>query len=282
MNSLSLKCVAVVFGLLGVGCSVQPVSFGEPESNRPVSVDTWPSCERPSHGAEQLDVAEVWGNDPLLPEPVWLEDVVVTATSRGGCRSHKRCVLFIQQRRAFDRLEHARGGALRVEVAAEVSDLFEGIQPMDVVDLQAYAWRSTDHGQGSLRLHVGLEWPGCIKRRGVSSVQPVPVSLDELTVRACQEEFGPLFVVVRDVVGVPKAPFQTFSLRDGSDDAPQSYNEVTSVSPYLLSEGKFVGLETGKPHHFTSVTGVFDVYTPSGGASKYEHIYVRDMLDLIH
>ncbi|MFP6684031.1 MAG: hypothetical protein VB934_04930, partial [Polyangiaceae bacterium] len=87
---------------------------------------------------------------------------------------------------------------------------------------------------------------------------------------------------LRDVVGVPKAPYKTFSLKedDEHEEPVQDFSEVTNVSPYFLSNGKFVGLDTGQPVSSESVTGVFALYTPQGGARKYEHIYVRGMDDL--
>ncbi len=272
-----LASVLVFGGCLG---EADDIRWDEPGSVSETAVDEWPSCEQRPSGQRDSRIADVWAADPTEPAPVWLPGVYVSGMSGGGCAVGKECLLFVQQQASYQDLDAAVGQSLRLAVSADVSGLFTQISVGDRVDLFASAWRSSSHGE--LRLAIDIERPGCANVRGTGEVVPVEVELSDLSIYAYEQLLGPLLVELRDVVGVPKAPYKTFSLKEHDEDEEpvQDFSEVTNVSPYFLSNGKFVGLDTGQPVSFESVTGVFALYTPQGGARKYEHIYVRGMDDL--
>jgi hypothetical protein len=271
-----LLCLSLLLG--GCVAGADDVRFAAIDA-KPNS-DVWPSCEEAPGGMSRQRVSDVWAEDPSEPMAVWLEAVVVSAVSRGRCTAGEACLLFVQQSPSFASFDAAIGQSLRLVVSADVSDLFVGIAAGDRINLLASAWRPATHANNELFLAIDTERPGCAKVVGKAELTPLNMTLADLSVTAYEDLVGPLLVTVQDVAGVPKAAYKTFSLKPQEDDTPQAFDEMTSVSPYLMPGGHFVGLEHGESYDFDSVTGVFALFTPDGAARKYEHIYPRHMGDL--
>lgn len=211
-----------------------------------------------------------------MPTEVWVPGAYVTAVSKGGCQQGVACQIFVQSAETFANLGAGSQQAIKLFVSANTAVHFLGIKPGDRVDIDAFAWRYNVNMQHELLLQVALTLKGCAKVVGTGNPTPVAVQLTDLTLSAYEDTVGPLLVTVSGVSGKPQMPTETFGLwKTGtfSDAGPDS---IVSLSPYILATGAFTGLQTGKVHDFTSVTGVFGLFAPTADpTAKYKELYPR-------
>jgi hypothetical protein len=207
--------------------------------------------------------------------------VYITAISKSGCQSGVACQIFVQQAESYPSLAAGSQQALKIFVSASTAQHFTTLLVGDRVDVYAHAWRYDIDGQNELLLQVSSGLPGCAKKIGQGTPLPVTVTLAELSVTAYESTVGPLLIRVDTVSGKPAAPTETFGLWETGvfDDA--GIENVTSLSPFFLPGGAFVGLTQNQIESFTSVTGVFGLFVIGMPVAKYEEIYPRTMADVV-
>lgn len=221
-------------------------------------------------------IHEIWQDDPTAPTEVWVPGVYVTAVSNGGCQAGVACQIFVQSAEGFADLAAGSQQAIKLFISANTASHFAGIKPGDRVDVDAFAWRYEVSLQNELLLQVALTLKGCAKVVGTGSPAPVPVQLTDLTLSAYEDTVGPLLVRVNGVSGKPQTPAEIFGLWATGTFSDAGVDSIVSLSPYFLSGGAFNGLQAGKIHDFTSVTGVFGLFAPtSDPTSKYKVLYPR-------
>jgi hypothetical protein len=224
----------------------------------------------------QKTIHQIWQDDPAQPTEAWVPGVYVTGVGKGGCQAGVACQIFVQQSEAFADLAAGSQQALKMFISANTAFHFAGIKVGDRVDVDAFAWRYTVNGQNELLLQVNLQLPGCAKVVGTGNPVPVPAQLSDLTLSAYEDTVGPLLVTVTGVSGKPQLPAETFGLWKTGTFTDAGADTIVSLSPYLLPTAAFSGLTTGKVHDFTSVTGVFGLFSPTADPSaKYKEIYPR-------
>ncbi|MBI4702793.1 MAG: hypothetical protein HY744_16865 [Deltaproteobacteria bacterium] len=245
----------------------------------------WPTCGDKPPDAPQKTIAQIWQDDPSPPAKVWVPAVIVTAVSRGACSPKQACQIFVQQDSTYPNLEAGKHQAIRFFVSAATAEHFLGTKVGDVVDVLAHAWRYTLDGSNEVLLQVNTKLPGCAKAVGTKTPVPIGnVKLDDLTVQAYEYDVGPLLVKVSGVSGKPGAQDETFALWTTGVFKDGSVEDIVSLSPFFLSEAKFVGLTPDQKTDFTSVAGVFGLFVPpvdAGPAKKYLEIYPRTMGDVV-
>lgn len=248
---------------------------------------TWPSCDSKPDGATTSTIAAIWAAEPKPARFTWVSGAVVTAVSYGGCVSDKACQIFVQEGSATTLAEAAKK-AIKVFVSAKAASRFTGIAAGDRVDVAAWAWRYDVGGQNELLLQVNDVYRGCAKKTGTGTITPVPATLAELgSVAAYETQYGPVLVKVSNVSGKTEASLSsTFALwPTGGFDAGTS--AIVSLSPHTLPSGTFTGLATSLRYDFSSVTGVFGMFIPTGGGvdggapSKYLELYPRSMSEMV-
>jgi hypothetical protein len=224
----------------------------------------------------QKTLHQIWQDNPAQPTEVWVPGVFVTGVAKGGCTAGVACQIFVQAQEQFADLTAGAQQALKMFISANTAKYFVGVKVGDKVDVDAFAWRYNVNGQNELLLQVALNLPGCAKVVGSGNPKPVAAQLSDLTLSAYEDTLGPLLVTVSGVSGKPQMPTETFGLwKTGtfSDAGPDS---IVSLSPYFLATGAFTGLVTGKVHDFSSVTGVFGLFSPTADpTAKYKEIYPR-------
>jgi hypothetical protein len=241
---------------------------------------TWPTCDTQPANAPTKSIQDVWNDDPMAPEPVWVPGVYVTAVSGSGCTGGTPCQIFVQQQETFASIAEGSQQAIKLFASAATASHFEGIAVGDRIDVYAHAWRYDINGQNELLLQVATALPGCAKVVGIGNPQPVAgLSLVDLTVDLYEETMGPLLIQVDAVSGSPDGPNELFGLWPAFMPGTQPLEEITSLSPHALPNGAFVGLTQGLIHNFSHVVGVYSLFLPASAPAKYEVLYIRSMAD---
>lgn len=238
--------------------------------------EPWPTCESAPPSATTATLHDIWLADPATPTRYFVTGVYVTAISRGGCTAGSACTIFVQSDTSFADLAAGSQQAIMMFVSANTSTHFTGVAVGDRVDVSGYAWRYDLDGRRDLLLQVNLMLPGCARTTGTVPATPVDVTLSDLTLAAYEDTVGPLLVRVSTVSGRPQLPTETFGLWTTGVFSDAGVTNVVSLSPAMLSGAAFTGLTMGSIHDFTSVTGVFGLFVPPGGAAKYLEIYPRE------
>jgi hypothetical protein len=224
----------------------------------------------------QKTLHQIWQDNPTTQTEVWVPGVYVTGVSKGGCQTGVACQIFVQSAESFANLAAGSQQALKIFISANTAFHFAGIKPGDKVDVDAFAWRYDVNMQNELLLQVNLQYKGCAKVVGSGNPQPVTVQLSDLTLDAYENTVGPLLVKVDGVSGKPQMPTETFGLWKTGTFVDAGPDTIVSLSPYFLASGAFTGLQTGKVHDFTSITGVFGLFAPTTDpTAKYKEIYPR-------
>ncbi len=245
----------------------------------------WPTCDVRPEGAVPTTIPAIWTANASMPAYSWLPSVYVTGVSSGGCSNGRACQIFVQDALTYGDLAGAAHHAIKLFISPATATHFLGIVVGDRVDIAAHGLRYTFGGQNELLLQVNELLRGCIFKTGTGTATPVAATLSELgDVDAYENKYGPVLVKVDAVSGTPDvSPTKTFGLWNTSTfDAGVS--SIVSLSPFFLPGSTFTGLSAVKTE-FTSVTGVFGIFTPSAGdagtTSKYLQIYARTMADVV-
>ena len=310
-RTLSLASVSVLFGLASVsacsddtattggggsggeGTTTSPSTKSSPSATTPSSSTTtsssttgtggaepWPTCETQPSGSPTKTLNEIWTDNPATPTEAWVPGVYVTAIANGGCMAGTACQFFIQQDESYGSLAEATHKSLRVGVAPSVAEHFVDIAVGDQVDFYGFAFRNTQDGENELLFLVTDTLRGCAHTVGLGNLQPLTVTLDQLTTQGYETDYGPLFVRVDTVTGNPNLPAETFALWDTGTMPDGDITTVTSLSPFFLSGAAFTGLMDGANTDFSEVVGVFGLFVPPADPLiKYEEIYVRTTAD---
>jgi hypothetical protein len=245
--------------------------------------EPWPTCDTKPDGATPSSIADVWTASAAKPTYVWVSGPIVTAISYNGCTAGKACSIFVQEGPDATTLDGAAHHAIKVFVSASAASRFTGIAVGDKVDIAARGWRYNISGENEILLQVAdTPLRGCMKKTGTGTVAPVPATLAQLgDVAAYETKYGPVLVTVTGVSGKADAsPAMTFGLwTTGTFDAGGA--SIVSLSPFCLAGGMFTGLTSGTTTNFSSVTGVFGLYYPSSGTTKYLELYPRAMADAV-
>ncbi len=242
----------------------------------------WPSCDSQPQGSEATTIQQIWQDDPTSPMPVWLEDVWITAISKGACVAQEACNLFVQSQESFADLGAAAHGSLRIFASPGTSQYFVGLAVGDRINVLANAWRYNINDENELLLQVNVVLPGCSKKTGSGAPVPVSATLDQLTQDAFYNTLGPALVTLDTLVGKPHLPDETFAIWDSGSSYDGGPEELTSLSPYYLPGGVFVGLSPELLTNFTKITGVFGIFVPDAQpVIRYKEIYPRTMNEVV-
>jgi hypothetical protein len=240
----------------------------------------WPDCLSQPAGSPEKTIPEIWADNPSMLTEAWVPGVFITAISGDGCVAGQACQFFVQQEETYLTLGEATHQSLRVGIAPDASEHFVGLAVGDQVDLYAHAFRDTADGKNELLFLVTGSLPGCANPVGAGDSLPVTVTLDDLTVEAYEDTIGPVLVRVETVTGNPNMPAETFALWDTGSMPGGDITTVTSLSPFFLAGGAFVGLTPDDITDFTEVVGVFGIFAPPADPLiKYEEIYARSGAD---
>lgn len=245
----------------------------------------WPDCTSQPAGSAATTLNAIWQDDPAAPTPVWLSGVYVTAVSKNGCVSGEACDLFVQEQESFVDLAAAAQRSLKLFVSPATSEHFLGLAVGDKLDVYAHAWRYDVNGEGELLLQVNLQLPGCALKVGRGTPQPVAATLPQLTQQAYYSTHGPVLVQVtgpNGLSGTPHLPEETFAIFESGVFSDAGADEIMSLSPYFLPGAAFVGWTPEAPLTFSSVTGVYAVFVPSGSPlTRYKELYLRTMAEAV-
>jgi hypothetical protein len=244
----------------------------------------WPDCTSQPNGVPTKTIADLWNDDPSAPTQVWIPGVYVTAVSGGSCKAGTACDFFLQQDLSYASLAEAAHHGIRGWVTTNTSKYFTSLAVDQQVNVLAWAYRDTSQGQNELILHVDLVDPGCALAVGNGTAMPVTATLADLDqVVDYEQTYGPVLVTISDVTGTPAAPNQTFGLGNTFFDGGSNGGQIISLSPFYLPNGVFTNLTQSVKTKFTSVTGVYGIFTPPTDASvtKYLEIYPRTTADII-
>lgn len=242
----------------------------------------WPSCESQPAGSEATTIQQIWQDNPAAPTSVWLEDVWITAISKGSCVAQEACDLFVQSQESFTDLATATHGSLRIFASPGTSQYFTGLSVGDKINVLANAWRYNINDENELLLQVNVALPGCSKKTGSGTPLPVSATLDDLTQDAFYNTLGPAFVTIDTLVGKPHLPDETFALWESGSSYDGGPEELISLSPYFLPGGVFVGLSPELLTNFTKVTGVFGIFVPDAQpVIRYKEVYPRTMSEVV-
>lgn len=300
---LTTRCL-VVFGFAiaivaaaacsGDGDTTPPIEGGATDARKDgtalegaIADDTgtpWPDCLTMPATAKVRSLPEIWNDNPAKQTETWVSGVYVTAVSKGACTANEACSFFVQQDLTYASVQAAAHHGLKVFVSAATASHFVGVKVGDKVDLLGWAWRYNIDGQNELLLQINLALPGCFKNVGSGTATPVVAYLSDFTVGAYEQTLGPVLVDVEGVTGTPQQPGETFGLGKTGQFTEGGIQDVTSLSPFYLPGGVFVGLPTGMKTNFTRVIGVFGLFVPptdGGAATKYKEIYPRTMADVV-
>ncbi len=243
---------------------------------------TWPSCDTKPSAITPRPIVDLWNANPENPTEVWLSGVVVSAVSGSVCRSNSACQIFLQDDETYASLSEGALHAIKLFVSAATAERFTGVSVGDRLDVRAWAWRYTLSGQNEMMVQVNSQLHGCTRKVGTANPTPTPVTLNALTIDAYENTVGPLLVRVSNVSGKPGTPTQTFGLYlTGSPVSDAGTKQTVSASPYFIKGGAFDGLSQGATTNFASVSGIFGLFVPSSGTTKYLEIYTRAMTDIV-
>ena len=248
----------------------------------------WPTCDAKPAAALAQPIRGIWKANPKVPTEAWIAGAYVTAISRSGCAAKQACQIFLQSDLSYPSLASAAKQAIKMFVSSTAASRFEKVKVGDRVDALGWARRNELGGQNELLLEVNAQLPGCMKTKssGATLVPLSGVALSDLNVDVYENTHGPLFVRVENVSGKPDAsPTSTFGLYTTTDSGyfdagPGGGSNIVSLSPFFLPNATFTGLDAGVVTRFSSITGVFGLFNPSGGA-KYLQIYPRQMTDVV-
>lgn len=243
-------------------------------------VFVWPTCNAKPASATARTIPEIWQAAPSAESETWIAGAYVTAISLGSCTAGKACQIFLQQDPSYASLAAAAKHGIKLFVSGNTAQYFTNVAVGDRVDVLGWAWRYNLDGQNELLVQVNAKLPGCAKTTSKgNALTPVSgVTLADLTLDKYESTHGPLFVKVANVSGKPDIyPTMTFGLwptnDGGSFDAGSDAGvDIVSLSPFFLPGGSFSGLTAGMITKFSSITGVFGLFVPSGGP-KYLELY---------
>jgi hypothetical protein len=238
----------------------------------------WPTCDTQPAGSQTKTLPEIWTDNPQAFAKEWVQGVYVIGVSGAGCAANTSCQIFVQQDLSYASFAAAQQHAIKIDILPSVAEHFTGIAVGDQVDVYGEAIRDSMGLGQELKILVTPTHPGCAKKVGSGTAVPVTATLDQLTVPVYQAQ-GPILVTVSNVTGHVHMLSETFGLWN-TGQMPGPLSDETSVSPFFLSGGAFTGLTTDKITDFTSVTGVFGIFTPPGNII-YEEIYIRDMAEAV-
>ena len=217
---------------------------------------------------------------------MWIPSAIVTGISFGACSAGFACQVFLQADATYASFTAGAKHAIKLRISSSAASYFSSLAVGDRVDVLGWAWRYNLGGENELVVQVNNLLPGCAKKVGSATPTPITgVTLSDLTVTAYEQTHGPLLVQVAGVTGKPQAASEIFGIWEtgvGIGDAGPG--EIVSLSPYLLSGGKFSGLTSGANVDFQTVAGVFSLYVPfteGGATSKYKVLYPRTMSELV-
>lgn len=240
----------------------------------------WPDCNSMPASAKVSTVPQIWTDNPSKPIETWVSGVYVTAVSGAACAAGTACSLFVQQDTSYPNLAAGAKHGIKVFVSAATSMYFTGIAASDKVDLLGWAWRYNLGGENELVLQVNQQLPGCFKKTGSGTATPVLAQLTDFSVNAYEQTLGPLLVEVDGVTGTPQNPNETFGIYKTGQFNDAGIASVTSLSPFYLAGSVFTTLTKGQKTNFTRVIGVFGLFVPPPGTTKYLEIYPRTSADI--
>lgn len=251
-------------------------------------VFVWPTCDVKPASAAAKTIPAIWQAAPTTETEVWIEGAYVTAVSLGSCTAGKACQIFLQADPSYASLASAAKHGIKLFVSSTVAQHFTTVAVGDRVDVLGWAWRYDLDGQNELLVQVNAKLPGCAKTKSKgNTLTPLAgVALSDLTLDKYENTHGPLFVKVANVSGKPDifltSTFGLWPTTDGGsfDAGSDAGTDIVSLSPYFLPGGTFNGLTSGMITKFSSVTGVFGLFVPSGGP-KYLEIYPRSDDDIV-
>lgn len=242
----------------------------------------WPECAAKPSSITPRPIVDLWSSNPENPTEVWLSGVVVTGISGGACRAKSACQIFLQDDETYSSIAEGAHHAVKLFVSAATAEHFTTVATGDRLNVLGWVWRYTLGGQNELMVQVNSQLLGCTKKVGTASPTPTVTTLSALTLDAYENTVGPLLVQVKGVSGKPGAPKETFGLWvTGADAGSFNGTQIVSASPYFISGGVFDGLTQGATTRFKSITGIFGLFVPSSGTTKYLEIYTRSMADVI-
>jgi hypothetical protein len=245
----------------------------------------WPDCAtQPSDAPTQL-ISDIWTANASTPTLAWVNAVTISAISFNGCSTGHACQIFLQTDATYASLSAGAHKAIKMFISAATAGYFSTAQVGDTVNAMGWGWRYNIDGQNEILLEVNDEFQGCVKKTGTLALTPITgVTLDQLTVDAYENTYGPLLVEVDNTRGTTTADLtETFGLVPGADGGfVDAGPEIVSLSPFFLANGTFAAPMTVSTHeHFTSIVGVFGLFVPIDDAgAKYNELYPRTMADL--
>ena len=302
----TVSCGVGATAVLGAGCaetsseavleddSGSPASVGRDADARVKDTGTteivppaedggsWPSCDTKPTALTPRPIVDLWNANPENPTDVWLSGVVVTAVSGSVCRANSACQIFLQDDETYSSLSAGSLHAIKLFISAATAERFTGVSVGDRLDVRAWAWRYTLSGQNEMMVQINSQLHGCTKKVGTATPEPTPAALSALSLDAYENTVGPLLIRVSNVSGKPGTPTQTFGLyTTGSPPSDAGTKQVVSASPYFIKGGAFDGLSQGATTNFASISGIFGLFVPSAGTTKYLEIYTRSMNDVV-
>jgi hypothetical protein len=244
----------------------------------------WPDCvTQPVDAPTQL-ISDIWTANANAPQLAWVNNVTISAISYNGCSTGHSCQIFLQTDATYASLADGAHKAIKMFISSATAGHFSTAQVGDTVNAMGWGWRYNIDNQNEILLEVNDEYQGCVKKVGTLALSPIPnVTLDQLTVDAYENTYGPLLVQVDNVRGTTTPDLtETFGLVPGADGGfVDAGPEIVSLSPFFLANGTFVApITKSTVEHFTSITGVFGLFVPVDGGAKYDELYPRTPADL--
>jgi hypothetical protein len=244
----------------------------------------WPDCSTQPPDAPTQLISDIWTANANAPQLAWVNGVTISAISYNGCSTGHACDIYLQTDATYASLTDGAHKAIKMFVSSAAAGHFSTAQVGDTVNAMGWGWRYNIDNQDEILLEVTDEYQGCVKKTGTLALSPITgVTLDQLTVDAYENTYGPLLVEVDNVRGTTKPDLaQTFGLVPGADGGfIDAGPEIVSLSPFFLANGTFVApLTPSTVIHFTSIVGVFGLFVPVDAGAKYNELYPRTSADL--
>jgi hypothetical protein len=245
----------------------------------------WPDCLAQPPDAPTTLISDIWTANANAPQLAWVNSVTISAISFNGCSTGHACQIFLQTDATYASLTDGAHKAIKMFISSAAAGHFSTAQVGDTVNAMGWGWRYNIDGQNEILLEVNDEFQGCVKKTGSLVLSPITgVTLDQLTVDAYENTYGPLLVEVANVRGTTTPDLtQTFGLVPGADGGfVDAGPEIVSLSPFFLAGGTFTApLTPSHVIHFTSIVGVFGLFVPTSDAgAKYNELYPRASADL--
>src|SRR5450432_3735192 len=240
----------------------------------------WPDCVTQPGDAPTRSISDIWTANSNAPKLAWIPSVTISAISFGGCNAGHACQIFLQTDATYATLADGAHKAIKMFISAAAAVHFSSAHVGDTVNAMGWGWRYNIDGQNEILLEVNDEFQGCVKKTGTLTLTPITgVTLDQLTVDAYENTYGPLLVEVDNTRGTTTASLtETFGLVPGADGGfVDAGPEIVSLSPFFLANGTFAAPMTVSTHeHFTSIVGVFGLFVPVVDAgAKFNELYPR-------